>query len=147
MTATPQRRRGWVTAALVGSLALNMFLGAILVTAWARHHGPGWHRGPPDMMTLMRGHGDEATEAARAAHRDTLRDHFDRVRAARGAVADALVAEPFDADALNAALDGLKAASIEAQEEFHRAFADVAATLSADERRAMAERMRRRRGD
>jgi uncharacterized membrane protein len=136
-----------LTAALIGSLALNLFLGGILVAASLRHHGPGWHRGPPDMMALMRGHGDEATEAARAAHRDALRERFDQVRAARAAVADALVAEPFDAAALDVALDDLRNASAEAQGEFHRAFADVAATLSADERRTLAKRMSRHGGD
>jgi uncharacterized membrane protein len=143
MTETARPRR-WLNIVLVGSLALNLFLAGILAAGWMRHHGSrDWRGGPPGMMALLHGVGGEAARDAREAHRAVLRERIDAVRAARGALAQRLAAEPFDAAAFEAALDDLRSRSGEAQGAFHEAFAAIAATLSPEERRELAERMMR----
>lgn len=145
MTTATTPRRAWLRAALIGSLALNVFLGAVLVAGWARHHGPGWRGGPPEMMTLLRHVGGAEARAVRAAHRDALRGRIDAVRAARAAAAEALAAQPFDPVAFQAALGQIGRASSDAQAAFHDAFAEIAVTLTPEERHDLAQRLARRR--
>jgi len=59
------------------------------------------------------------------------------------AVLDALTLEPFDAQALAGALAGLRARLNATQEASHRSLVEVAATLTAAERRQLADAMRR----
>jgi uncharacterized membrane protein len=76
-----------------------------------------------------------------------LRPRSDAVDAARRAVRDALVAEPFDAAALESALAGLRTQTDAAQVALHRALVDAARDLPLEERRRLADsRLFERRG-
>jgi uncharacterized membrane protein len=68
-----------------------------------------------------------------------LRPRSDAVDAARHAVRDALVAEPFNAEALEAALSGLRTQTDAAQVALHRALVDAARELSPEDRRRLAD--------
>ena len=68
-----------------------------------------------------------------------LRPRSDAVDAARHAVREALSAEPYNAEALESALAGLRTQTDAAQVALHRALADAARELSAEDRRRLAD--------
>lgn len=139
--------------ALFASFTLNLFLGGLL----AGRHGPlGWHHWGKEKETwhdksraermehwLSRGLSEEARpivrrlvaenaeklEADRASHRENR----ERVRAA-------LMADPFDAAAYEAALDGMTASSTARRVAMHGLMVKLAAELSPEDRKALAER-------
>ena len=125
--------------ALGVSLAVNVACIAALVTLGLLPNRGGDHRPPP------------ATPAAAALFRavDPRRDpEFGRavqaLRAERRAVREALMAEPFDAARLDAALARLRQAESRVASLAHRRVVAVAETLSAPERAALAEFVGRR---
>jgi uncharacterized membrane protein len=72
-------------------------------------------------------------------HAALLGAHREAVRSARKAVRDALVADPFQPEALEAALTALRTETGDAQVAIDRALVDFARTLTPEERRALAE--------
>jgi uncharacterized membrane protein len=68
-----------------------------------------------------------------------LQPRSEAVDAARRAVRDALVAEPFDPAAMDSALAGLRVQTDAAQVVLHRALADAARELNAEDRRRLAD--------
>lgn len=71
-------------------------------------------------------------------HAPALREQHRAFKQARRAVADALSAEPFDAQALERALADFRKATAEGQEALHRALVERAKELSPEERRKLA---------
>lgn len=151
-TAAKPRRR-WMKPLFIASLALNlMVLGA--VAGWAfRHGGPhgswgGRHGGPDRILWLLP---DEKRDGARAIieryrANDSTREA--EGKAAREAVSIALAAEPFSQLALESALKRVGEAEIGRRLD-PKMLAEIAATLSLDERKELAEhlgRMMERRG-
>jgi uncharacterized membrane protein len=68
-----------------------------------------------------------------------LQPRSDAVDAARRAVREALVAEPFNPESMESALAGLRTQTDAAQVALHRALVDAARELSIDERRRLAD--------
>jgi uncharacterized membrane protein len=68
-----------------------------------------------------------------------LRPRSDAVDAARRVVRDALVAEPFDPQALESALADLRTQTDAAQVALHRALVDAARELGPEDRRRLAD--------
>jgi uncharacterized membrane protein len=68
-----------------------------------------------------------------------LRPRSEAVDAARRAVRDALVAEPYNPEAMETALTNLRAQTDSAQVALHRALADAARELGPEDRRRLAE--------
>jgi hypothetical protein len=71
-------------------------------------------------------------------HDAMLRPRGEALEASRRRVTEALLAEPFQPEALDAALAQLRAETDGAQRALHRALVDSARDLSADDRRQMA---------
>ena len=146
-TAAKPRRR-WMTPLLIASLALNLLvLGAVAGFGW-RHGGPhgswggGRHGGADRILWLLP---DEKRDGARAIveryrANDGIRES--QAKAARDAVATALTAEPFSQGTLESALRRVGEAEIGRRLD-PAMLAEIAATLSLEERKELAEHLQR----
>jgi len=106
--------KGWIKAALVFSLALNLlFVGGILGAGWMRHkHGLGEHGGPPDIMLnhMLKHLPDDKRQlilARIATHRQIMRPAIANMRTRRKELRNALEAEPFSRASVRKAVLGL----------------------------------------
>jgi len=119
---------------LVLSLALNFFLagwmGARLIHDDERHDRWSISRLVRDLPKDQR---DEVL-AIFDAHRDQIRGVMDGMRETRREVADLLEAEPYDANAVAAALAKLRIESGQLQESMHAALLEAAAKLPPEAR-------------
>ncbi len=121
--------------ALVVSAVLNVFF----IGLWA---GRFLRRGPGPRAAASF---DETMDTAGPMRRvwrgrdEALRPKSEAVDAARRAVRDALVSDPFDAPALESALARLRTDTNDAQVALHRAMVDAARELSLEERRRLAD--------
>jgi uncharacterized membrane protein len=81
----------------------------------------------------------DVLRASVEAHRDALREEFRAMREARDDIADALAAEPFDRDALEAAFARVDERQDAVQATIRKSFIDAAAKLPATERVKLAK--------
>lgn len=154
MTDTPETetavkpRRRWMGPLLVASLALNLLvLGAM--AGWAfKHGGPhgpwggGRHGGPDRILWLLP---DDKRDGARAIierYRANEGAREAEGKVARDAVSAALTSEPFSQPAFEAALKRAGEAEIGRRLD-PKMLAEIAATLSLDERKELAEHLGR----
>lgn len=137
--------------ALFASLAVNLFVGGLMLGRWWDHHdrprlsrfetpdgpGPRWLRRAvgKDAMPVL-----ERVWSAHAAEIDPLRAGFHE---SREAVRSALTAEPFDAVAYAAALAEMRARMDAMHAGVHGVMVDLARELSPEQRRELAERGRK----
>jgi uncharacterized membrane protein len=150
-TAPPRRRDGrWGDGrrrgrwGLLASLALNVFLVAVIVAHLAAHrgpsHGPGGAGPRIDRMaaSLPVADGDRlrAAFAAEAERVDAATAAF---RQAQAAVRQALRAEPFDPTVLRAAMAESRAKRLVVEEQLQAVVATAASGMSADGRAKLAE--------
>jgi uncharacterized membrane protein len=139
-------RSRWVVAVLVVSLVLNLLAAGFIV---------GRLTGPPAVIApdptagygrMLRFLPDERREAVSPMLRRQLRETMKGARTLRrehSAVFDALTADPFEPAALEAALAELRETLNATQETAHRALVELAGSLSLEERRQLAEAMRK----
>jgi Spy/CpxP family protein refolding chaperone len=144
----PQRR--WLGPALLVSLAVNLFLVALISVPF--------FMGPRDggFGPMPRGHGaalmhgafrelpEEDRQEIRQAMREKFREirpHFREMHEARIALADALAAEPYDEVAVRAAFDGMSAAMNEMSDMGRDAMMETFAKLTPEQRKRVAEAM------
>jgi uncharacterized membrane protein len=144
---TPRRWFTVLGAAMVLSLAVNFFLGGLIVgrgvgqgggVAWALP-APGLKVGiervlrtlPDDDRKLMRGILDE--------QKDAIMQKFVAFRDARRTVGQALKAAPFDPDAFAAAYQTMQDRNRELQEAIHAVIKKAVPQLSPAGREAIAE--------
>jgi uncharacterized membrane protein len=133
----------WMWAVLVGSLAANMIVaGAFLGQRWRPTHGL-----PPGLAArLARGASTPLINDLTPEKRTEIRGIFERhrgenralwatVRERRAEVTKALEAEPFDKSAYVSAMSRFIEAEAVARSSAQPTFADVAAVLSAKERK------------
>ena len=139
-------RNRWLVGGLVVSVVLNLLLVGFVVGRLASAP-PGM---PPDPTAgfgrLLRFLPEERREAVSPVLRGHMRDVMREARGLRSeheAVYSALAAEPYDAAALSAALAALRATLNTTQEVAHRSLVEVAGTLTAAERRQLADAMRK----
>lgn len=129
----------WVTAGLIVSVCLNLFLLAGM--AAGRMHGPmGGPEGkggmvmatvPPELKTLIR-------EKLKARGPE-FREEKEKMRELRLHVADALAAEPFDPAKLDAALAELEQSAGKLLHHAQEGLAQIAADLTPQQRKQWAE--------
>lgn len=143
------RNRKWLVIGLIASVAVNLALGGFL----AGHAS----RGGPSAVTLDPSLGlfrvvRELPEDRRESFRPVVREHFQsirrdlrRMRKAQGSINRALEQAPFEPEALDAALDGFRAALLEVQQENHALLVRVAESMTPEERQALREVMTRHR--
>ena len=142
-------RNKWLIAALVISLAGNLALAGFVA---GRFSAP-----PPvpagldptlGLFRVLRGlpeaRREELRPEVRAGFRG-LRDELRRMRSAQHGINEALTAEPFDQEALAAALARFRAALLDSQEHNHDALIRIASRMTATERRLLQDAMTRAR--
>jgi uncharacterized membrane protein len=141
-----------MTVALVASLALNLVIaGAAAGFIW-RHSGKVSDvqaaRLPPNVLsyTSMLPVARQKELAERAeGQRQSVRPLRRQLREAREEVVAALVAEPFDRERVQAAQARLLVADQKAREAVHQLYTEIAANMTAEERRGFAEWRQKRR--
>ena len=143
---------------LLASLALNIVLGVALLIAapWSdppRDGMRGRHGGvfpglidPRALRAALGPERQDALDGILQSHREAMRTHLGALFEARRAVRDAIVAEPFDRAALDAAFEDLRSAEAATANEAQALFGDVLAQTSMAERQRLAELMPRRGG-
>ncbi|BBK30144.1 putative membrane protein [Stella humosa] len=140
-------RAGWrrwlLPAALLLSLAFNVFLGSALVGRFAHDQT----RGDPTMLTGFRSFAEGLPANARETVRDSFRARRGEIsrerrelREARQRVTQALAAEPFDAGAARRAFDSLRHANDGMARVTQEAVVEAAGKLPVELRREMQER-------
>jgi len=143
----PSRRL--LTALVVASLAVNLFLAGLLAGDWlmGRYGPPPFAPAinPSWMRHALGPDAERMVAPVMRRHMDEIREHIEATRRARRAVGAALTAEPFDRAALEDALARIRTQNAEAQAAFHGAFVDVADKLSPEQRAELAKESQRRR--
>ena len=132
----------WVTVVLCISIAANLVLGGFVL-------GQGMKRPPqfgsdpvrafPRWMRQLPSPRREELRPYVREHFRAMRPHLKGLHARHGALQEALRAEPYDHEALNAALATLRRDLEHMHAQGNAAFADFVAALSAEERRALAD--------
>jgi uncharacterized membrane protein len=130
--------------ALALSLGLNVFLGSF-IAARALHRredmvhggGPGPFWGLRGLLRDRKGPIADRARALMAQNRDTFHVERGRLHEAQRAVAAALTAEPFDADALARAFAELRETTAHSQQLMHRTLVDLARDLPVEQRREL----------
>jgi uncharacterized membrane protein len=145
-----RRLAGILGFALFVSLAANVFLGSVAAGRWLSEP-PKRERTSTGLQRELRGMVEELPEAQRRplierwdAYRATDRQTRERYATVRQQVQQAMMAEPFDRAALEAAFAELRRTAQEKYGEMHTLMADTVAALPADQRRAFAEESARR---
>lgn len=141
-----------VALALFGSLAVNLFLGGLMIGRWLdpRHPRPHAERGGPEgsapgwMRRALGPEGAVTLEEAWRAHAPAIEPLREELRRSREAVTVALEAQPFDQTAYAAALAEMQANMTNLYAAIHTVMVDVVGRLTPEQRHAMVERSRER---
>jgi len=148
-TPAAKSHRPWLGPALLASVALNLFLLALIAVPFVigppDGAGRGHHLGMPGMYHSLK----ELPREDRQAIRDTMRGHFPAIRphlrdmgAARAVLAEALAADPYDETAARAAFDSMDAAMREMTAIGRDAMLAGFAKLTPEQRQRVAQAMR-----
>jgi uncharacterized membrane protein len=135
-------RTRWLAIVLGVSVALNLFfLGFLSARAFQRgephaERTPHAASGPRERRSRQR---HRAFDWMTDAQRDELRPRRRALRGTRHAVDEALRAEPFEREKLTQALADLRRQTDEIQASVHQFMLQRAESMSADERRRLAE--------
>jgi uncharacterized membrane protein len=143
----PSRTR---TTLMVMSLCLNVGL-IVLILVWIGRVGPGLIGGsgvmaPAQIARVLPDAGRQKVQGIMAEHRDALRERRRAARAARLEVFGVFTAPTYVAGDLACALDQVRAADASLEEESVAQQRDVINSLTPDERKLIADRVRERRG-
>lgn len=139
--------------ALMVSLAANVFLGGFVigrVISGPPAPPPHAEQRAPEGFMLFKGLDDVSAESREAfrgvfkARRDALRESHHEARRLRAIFFEALGADPWDRARIDEALAELRAAERAQQVAFAETLVDAYETLSAAERRTLAEAAMRR---
>ncbi len=129
-------RRTTLIGALVVSVALNLLIAGVLIGRFSSRHPPtpppgAWAAGElsAETRSRVREHMARQMESVRPMRRE-LRDAQDGIRAA-------VLAEPYDPEALKAALARLRSVTSRYQQLLHEGLAEIAAELPVEERGAL----------
>ena len=141
-------RGKWLIGALTVSVVVNLLLAGFVV---GRMSGDVGFRGgigaAPKMPQLRFLEDERRREVTRGLEtRDALRPTLRELRRSQGDIRAAFMAQPFDQEALSAALAEFRRHLDESQALSHTKLVAVAAKLTPDERRRLARTMDRRRG-
>lgn len=146
-----------VALVLFGSLAVNLFLGGIMVGRWMEPHPPGPHHRPPGpgerpprepgappswLQRALGPAGADALDETWRRHAPAIEPLREELRRSREAVTEALEAEPFDAKAYAAALGDMQARTARMFDAIHAAMVEVATNLTPEQRRMVVEQSR-----
>ena len=146
------RRLHYTGIALTVSLALNLFVGGLLLGQWLDRGGAGTAQtvagvatdSDPSVAGILAALPDDARLDAQAVfgdHAAEIRQLVAELRAAQLDAAAALAAAPFDADAAALTLNSLRGRSAALEAALHALLAEIAAGLDEADRAALAAAM------
>lgn len=155
MTESRDRRETirWLGIALVLSLAINAFIIGVAVTRiiqvrdFRRPNPPPVVDALADSNRLLRGFPKERRDDLRRivrGHGPKLKPHRDALDEARNALADAVAADPLDLPRIEAALTAIQDIRAAMRDSGRAVTLDLIAAMTPAERKALAERMDRR---
>jgi len=143
-TSLSRRPRRWMPIALIVSLAANMFLGGLIVSHVGRFGPPPG--GPPSperfiehLASTLPPDDGAVLRQALEANRETLAEEHRMHEAMPSRVRTALLAEPFDPNALISVFTDTDQRERDLRVRVQRALAAAAAEMSPEGRRRMAE--------
>jgi uncharacterized membrane protein len=147
--------RRWIMIAFAVSVGLNLFLLGIAAARFWQHRqwrserwgeaalsssaGPNAPGRPEGGWGPRRGRADPLSWLS-PPEREELRSQRQALTGTRRNAEQVLVAEPFDAAQLRSALEALRAQTAQMQSAVHQRLVQRAETLSAEERRKLAEK-------
>lgn len=142
------KAKPWAVLALI-SLALNLFLGGLLVGRMLRPDRP-----PPDTrpISLLRSSRDLDPEAraivdkAREKHHRDIRRSMTQAGEARLAAVEALCAKDFDEAKVREAFLAFRKEANVSQDKMHEALIDAAKQMTPEQRAVLREALMRERG-
>jgi uncharacterized membrane protein len=149
-TTKPQSSGRWVKPLLGASLALNLAIVAMVAGIWLRPDGSGERLarapgagafGAPYVLALPR---EDRRAVLRTIRQEVVADGLPDRQKRREMFRDVLAslrAEPFDLAALNAAVSSQANASIAVQAHAQKAWLDIVAGMTPEERASYAERV------
>lgn len=153
VTVTPKRKAPrWMWIALIGSLALNcLVLGIVLRAGWQIRNAAGFGGDPlaanfAGYVNALPAERREQIGGAFLAARSELRSLRQDIFRTRHEAAQILRTEPFDKAAFTAAQSRMLDAEIKLRQAVMRPLPDLAASMSAEERRALLQWRGGRRG-
>lgn len=136
----PRGRSRLLYPVFIFSLALNLlFLGGIAAAVW-HHHNMQTTRGDYGLMRFTKDLPPARQETFRqqvANARSAFKGQWDSVRIAWIEANDLLTAEPFDKEKFKAAMAKLREAENQYKTGLNNNFADIAASLTPDERKLL----------
>lgn len=141
----PVPRRRWVTLALLASLAVNLFLVGLVGGQFfaepeeTRPRTRGYSLNPRVAMEALPENRHEAIRAYWEEARKGMREQWRGLGALRREIDAAVRATPFDPEALRAAQAREAAARAALRSRYNDRIADFLATLTDEERAAMAD--------
>lgn len=154
MVSLSPRAGGWLIGVLFVSLAVNMFVGGV----WIGHkffHDREYgeeHKRKFSMLNFAERMAKRLSPAEREKYMAVINSYRPEMGAAeremdraRAKVREALSAVPFDPEALNTALAGVRESFTGMQKIFHQALANAAAVVSPEARRDLARWDRKKR--
>lgn len=140
---TPGRR--WSLVALVASLGFNLFLAGMILGRVGGGPFFNGHPPPPSPDGFIERIADrlppadaEIVRKAMSTHRESMDQDMERRRRFGDRVRQALMAEPFDADALGTVIAEEDAAEQESRLRFTKSLVGIARALSPEGRRQLA---------
>lgn len=147
-TSPPETRSRRTKYLLIGSLALNLlFIGAVVgigLKTHGRHHGAREHFGLMGLTRVLpEDRRQDVLEELKKKYAE-MRPALEDLRAARMEAADRLAADPFDRAALQQALASVTSKEQQLRSTALETFLVQAARLTADERKQLSERWRKR---
>lgn len=147
MDASPPKARRWMTWALVVSVGLNLAMLGLAAGVLLKGPRPDRVAGPALVQyarAMPRPYQRDLRRALRASRADWSGPR-EALRAQRGALADALVAEPFDAEAVLAILEREGALADDLAARGARLLMEQIGRMSAQDRAAYAAALRQSR--
>lgn len=142
--------RRWLGPALLASLALNLFLVALIAVPLIK--GPPDRYGPPPKgygASMLHGALKELPEEDRLVIRRAMREQFRQIvphiretQEAREKLIDAIATEPYDEAAVRAAFDDISKATMMMSDLGRDAMLNGFAKLTPEQRQRVAEAMR-----
>lgn len=147
-----QGKQRFFAIILLGSLALNFFLGGLFVGKYfgyfsePKHFPP--HRMGPRLHWMVQGLPEESQAKIRPLmqkSRSKMRSQMHRVSKARRAVHEQLTARDFNQEALSKALATLRQEMGNTQQHMHTQLVEIANKLDEKERQQLSEATHRRR--
>ena len=140
-------RNRWFVGGFIFSVVVNLLLIGFIAGRIGMMPPPGMSPDPTvGYARLLHFLPDDRRAAVMPTVRERMHDvlgNLHTLRTEQQAVLDALKADPYDKDKLAAALAALRGTLTSMQESAHRSLVDVAAKLTLDERKRLAEAMRR----